>query len=75
MLLNAGLGPSLASGFSFAFTLYARLFIALTSLDFGKNAGFLDFFLESLQSGFDTFAFRYSNFGQRNPLLRVIRYV
>jgi hypothetical protein len=73
--MNTGLGPSLASGFSLAFTLYARLFIALTSLDFRKNAGFLDFFLESLQSGFDTFAFRNSNLGQRNPLLRVFRYL
>lgn len=68
-MLKAGLGPSLTSGFSFALALDAGLFIALASLDFGKYSGFLNLFLETLQCGFDAFAFRYSNLGQGNPSL------
>src|SRR5581483_12086123 len=55
------LGATLASGFRFALALHARLFIALSALDFRQNASFLDFLFEALQSGFDAFTFGDSN--------------
>lgn len=57
-------GAALACGFSFAFSLYARLFVAFAALDFRKNACFLNFLLEAFKRLFDALAFCNSNFGQ-----------
>src|SRR5579885_614943 len=58
------LRAAFARCFSFAFSFDGGFFVALAAFDLRQNAGFLNFFLEALQSLFDAFTLCNSNFRQ-----------